>query len=285
MPQIPNEYTQVVVYIYPRRAAAERGEPESRLGGTGFFIRAPYESPIDNEGQLYIATAAHVVEELSMAYVRINSVTGGVAVWEIPSSGWHLHQDADVAVAPVELERGTVLAGYVPTEAFLSRVDAEKYAIGLGDETFTVGRFVNHEGQQRNTPTVRCGNIAMMPHEPIHAKKRAQLSYLVEARSQSGYSGSPVFVYSPAGTRVAGSTRHILMGGLGPWLLGLVWCYTTTQQVNQQQFLQDHQTGLMGVIPAERIAELLAQEDVVRARAEAQARCLGRLRALGALET
>jgi hypothetical protein len=30
-----------------------------------------------------------------------------------------------------------------------------------------VGRFINHEGKQRNLPALRYGNIAMMPLEPI----------------------------------------------------------------------------------------------------------------------
>jgi hypothetical protein len=50
----------------------------------------------------------------------------------------------------------------------------------------------------RNIPSVRFGNIAQMPIEPIEQGrvfgKFQQESFLVEARSVSGFSGSPVFL-------------------------------------------------------------------------------------------
>jgi len=68
--------------------------------------------------------------------------------------------------------------------------------IGLGDETFAIGLFRSHYGQQRNMPVIRVGNIAAMPEEPIAAKYGKDFieGYLVEMRSIAGLSGSPVFV-------------------------------------------------------------------------------------------
>lgn len=63
---------------------------------------------------------------------------------------------------------------------------------------FVVGRFVNAEGRQKNLPTLRFGNIAQSPQEKIKQDRVfgsfEQESYLVEARTISGYSGSPVCV-------------------------------------------------------------------------------------------
>jgi hypothetical protein len=71
--------------------------------------------------------------------------------------------------------------------------------VGPGDEVYFMGRFIAHDGKQRNTPIVRFGSIAMMPREPVHQTQRAfdQESFLIEARSLSGFSGSPVMLYIP----------------------------------------------------------------------------------------
>jgi len=61
-----------------------------------------------------------------------------------------------------------------------------------------VGRFIGHDGHQRNTPAVRFGNIAMMPDEKIKAADGTeQEGFLVELRSVPGCSGSAVYIYSP----------------------------------------------------------------------------------------
>jgi hypothetical protein len=60
-----------------------------------------------------------------------------------------------------------------------------------------VGRFTSHDGRQRNAPSVRFGNISMMPGEVISHCGSPHKAFLVEARSISGYSGSPVFVCIP----------------------------------------------------------------------------------------
>lgn len=70
--------------------------------------------------------------------------------------------------------------------------------IGPGDDVARLGRFITHDGRQRNKPLARFGNIAMMHDnaEPIEiAPGRHQVGLLVECRSLSAFSGSPVFVY------------------------------------------------------------------------------------------
>ncbi len=59
-----------------------------------------------------------------------------------------------------------------------------------------VGRYINQEHRQFDRPVARFGNLAMLP-EPIHQRERSfeQESFLVDMRSQAGFSGSPVFVY------------------------------------------------------------------------------------------
>ena len=73
--------------------------------------------------------------------------------------------------------------------------------VGPGDDVFFVGRFISQQGQQRNTPTVRQGVISMLPHEKVPSWEGTPVdSFLVEARSLSGYSGSPVFLNRQPGS-------------------------------------------------------------------------------------
>ena len=92
------------------------------------------------------------------------------------------------------------------------------------------GRFINHQGIQKNTPSLRFGNISMMFPEPIpHPRGFLQESFLVEMRSLSGYSGSPVIVYLPEmasfGDIVADTSFHMAVLD-SAWLLGIVWGHT-----------------------------------------------------------
>ena len=58
-----------------------------------------------------------------------------------------------------------------------------QFDIGPGDDVF----FVNHQGRQQNSPTVRLGIISMLPREKIlHPRGTLVDSFLVEVRSLSG---------------------------------------------------------------------------------------------------
>jgi hypothetical protein len=59
-----------------------------------------------------------------------------------------------------------------------SAIDQSK--VGIGDETFTVGRFISHEVSKKS-PSVRFGNISMMPYEPVRYKGRTHDAFLIEA--------------------------------------------------------------------------------------------------------
>lgn len=146
-----------------------------------------------------------------------------------------------------------------------------------------VGRFVNVQGQQRNTPALRFGNIAMLPYEPIEDDYGIkQESFLVECRSIPGHSGSPVFVYDPQKYRRGRVFLESLDNAkrTGPWLLGIDWCHIATfdpvYQVDRQGEYKTRtkldleaksNTAMAGVIPAWVIRELLFEEEFVEQRA------------------
>ena len=125
--------------------------------------------------------------------------------------------------------------------------------IGIGDDTVMVGRFINHEGKQQNSPSVRYGNIAMMNKETIRNDylQIEQESFLVETRSLPGYSGSAVLLWSPCAMydmsqRRFGREKQMVdptkplelsdfiidkqdmlanIAAKGPYLLGIDWCH------------------------------------------------------------
>lgn len=82
-------------------------------------------------------------------------------------------------------------------EEFMPPQILKEFSIWPGDEIFMIGRLVNQAGWQRNTPVVRFGNLSMLPnpHEPISMEPYGEHeAFLVECRSLSGFSGSPVFL-------------------------------------------------------------------------------------------
>ncbi len=192
---------------------------------------------------------------------------------------WYPHWDADVAVTSLGVADKSPPMHFVPDSSFLTRRDLELH-VGPGDDTFYVGRFRTHEGRTRPTPTVRFGNIAMMPGEPISsAEVGQQESFLVEMRSLSGYSGSPVFVYSgtvevdvDAEDPEFSTVRYEPLDEIK--LLGVDWCHLRDfAPVVDAEGLQhpdawrvQDNTGMMGVIPAWKLQELLNDDDVAAKR-------------------
>ena len=160
----------------------------------------------------------------------------------------------------------------------MSKHDAARLGVGVGDDVFVVGRFINHEGVQKNSPTARFGCIAQMPKEPVKVKGFDQECFLVEARSIGGFSGSPVFwhVLPFAG----GAYRPKTNVQIGPLLLGVELGYiydwtpvcdaagrpTNPAKPDQQQVQVN--SGMMIVIPAWKLTDLLNEDSIVAKRKE-----------------
>jgi hypothetical protein len=269
MPRIPDGFLDCVVYIYPSEEDAEEG---SGIGGSGFLAGIISEDSKPPFWFLYIVTAKHVVLEGSL-FVRMTTKDGKKYVHETHGKDWVCHPDGDdVAVCIVSFDPQEVSFSFIPINDFLRLEQIQPLDIGIGDEAFVVGRFINHEGKQRNSPTARSGIISQMPVEPINIRGNDQECFLVEARSFGGYSGSPVFwrALPFSGMRKIPNWRH---GQIGPLLLGIEVGYildwspvcdsagrpimhggTPAQQVQIN-------TGMMVVVPAWRLVKLLLEGD------------------------
>jgi hypothetical protein len=268
VPRIPSSDLNCAFYLYPSEAAAKAGV---KLGGSGFWvaIQSHVAPPL---WWLYGVSNRHVVHNHGASVIRANAKDGGVRIIATEPTDWIEHPDNhDIAVYPMEdlpdIEMAAVLTGM-----FADQHDIESKIIEVGNEVFMIGRFINHDGKVRNTPSARFGNISMLPGEPIYVDSTTppQESFAVELRSMCGYSGSPVFV-TPENEphhRFAGSA-------FGPdLLLGVHWGHIIepwtvqtkiVKKVMQAGLSADEievdqvsaNTGMNGVVPAWRLKELL----------------------------
>lgn len=268
MPRIHDDFLNAVVFLYPTVESAAAG---AATGGTGVIV-ALETSPKSAKGLLFVVTNSHVVREGKSPVVRINQISGKADVIPLTADSWMHHPDGDdVAAAPVGLLAAHRFAS-VPLELFVTPEGMEKYNFGLGDECFFAGRFVEREGIEQNLPTLRFGNLARLAVEPITHPTRGieQESFLVEARSLSGYSGSPVFVYQTA-VVTAQDTRMRAWDHSPVFLLGIDWCHLPIHKpvleadretlVSEDLWVETN-SGMMGVVPAWKIAELMTGEEV-----------------------
>ncbi len=298
MAQVDPEYLNCVVYIYKSERDARACE---QFGGSGFLVAKPFRENPEHYA-VYAVTNNHVINKCPQTVaIRLNTIDGNADVIATNPNDWMRHPSAaDVRVIPIR-PSGVHRYSMIPSAMFLSKEMMRDFNIGLGDDTFMVGRFVNHDGKQRNAPALRFGNIAMMPTEPIKDRYGIdQESFLVECRSIPGYSGSPVFVKlakPPVLAEATGPYGYIEpsayiqpsgIGPLGPWLLGIDWCHLPNEEpifnvqgsgrVRREDMVAQSNTAMAGVVPAWLLADLLDEEELVRQRDEEDAAITARKR-------
>jgi hypothetical protein len=234
---VPLEYLNCVVFI---------GEgADDRLIATGYFVSVPWEG-VPGGRHVYLVTAGHAVEDRSDLFVRMNNGTdpsAGLRTVRLPDHRSEPPQwlfverlpegtdHVDLAVLRWEND-GVGASGYrsIPAEMFFDesmwRTEDDPGAAGstVGDEVFALGLSTVHYGADRNEPTVRVGNLALVPQEPVVVGPDSkgwpdrQRLYLAELRSITGLSGSPVFIQTRDG---AGAFRVVLLGTMrGHWEKG-----------------------------------------------------------------
>jgi hypothetical protein len=276
--RISDTILDTVIYLYPSVDDAVAGRD---VGASGFLVGVP--STVSEERvYLYAVTNRHAVRksirEGNAPVIRLNTKDGGKDVLPTTEDDWAFHQDEDDVVCLLKFASPEKYKfNFIPVRIFLTAEEAEVHHIGPGDEVIMAGRFITHEGRQRNTPTARFGNISMLPWEPIPQSNSgiAQESFLVETRSLGGFSGSPVFVRIPSGMKrvYREGVRHTGEGGF--WLLGVDWghlpVYEKVKEKNRRDdipegWVVESNSGQMAVVPAWRLRDLLDQEELAVVR-------------------
>lgn len=228
------------LYLYASDQAALGGHS---AGGSGFLVHIP-SSVNPAMGHVYGVTNRHVLDK-GFHVVRLNRVGGGFETIVTRREEWTPHPTGlDVEVRPFDV-KDRYRWNSISSSKFVNSEIMSVFNIGIGDDAFAVGRLVNHEGTQRNAPIVRFGAIALVadPDEPILTETGLQEAFLVEFRSLSGFSGSPVFLtttqfYDGEAAQQVTAYRQREMGFVpptdgpkistvsisgthGPWLLGI----------------------------------------------------------------
>ena len=299
MPRIEDRLLKAVIYLYESEDAANSGAP----GGSGFLVGEPCVIP--EAVFLFAVTNAHVAKPCPV--VR----TAGPRdkrVFVRKESDWHRHPEGDdVVVTPIGFapkDARDFYLDYVPREWFvtpdnfihashdvndpqtgglpLSLLTSEYdwdyqplgWPFGPGEEVVMLGRFLGYDGTDENKPAARFGHLAMAPTVPIkHPWGFTQPSFLIECRSVSGYSGSPVFIYRVQTTLSAGLVAIGADRGKAslPRFLGIDWA--NLDRVGHNDYAIDwaesaadasfpRRSGMMVAVPAWRLAELLDSKEV-----------------------
>jgi len=260
VPRILDAFTDIALYLYQSQEHAAAG---SEIGGSGFIVGIPCEGEQD-KSWLIAVTNRHVVEQ-GNTFVRVNNKAGFTTVIEVPEPHWIFHPDGqDLAIGPLRLNADYHRVSFLNVAALITKEKLAELEIGLGTDTFMVGRFVGRDGGQTNTPTLRFGHIAQMPTLVKNEFGKLQESFLVETRSIGGFSGSPVLAYKqPLQITVGGASHQIDTSHWGPALLGVDWGHTGQVECvfdasgRELEMYVETNTGLSLVIPAWRLLEML----------------------------
>lgn len=254
---------------------------EYKLAGTAFFfsLKDDDEETDDKYAFPYIITARHVIEGIQQhgsaerVYLRTNTKDGGHAFIVSEVADWYFDPDdhvIDVAVLPIFNPQliETFSVHWIQSDIAVTDLMIEMEGLGVGDDTFITGLFVNHYGKQRNIPIVRVGTIAAMPGEKVATARGDMDAYLVEVRSIGGISGSPVF--SSLGPVRANLFEQYV--GYRFNFLGLVhghWDLVDSDNDASSRFIDRKERinqGIAIVVPASKIVQVLNQPELVKMR-------------------
>jgi hypothetical protein len=239
--------------------------------GTCFFI----EEPADGyPGKIwgYLVTALHVAEQVAdrKFAVRLNARKGGYALFPVEGGAvrWWIHPDdanVDIAVFRWLPDETIVTTKRLPTALFVTQADVDAQRVGPGDNINMFGLLTYAPGENRNSPVVRSGIVAMLPDGPISTKRGLMEAYLVEAVSVGGLSGSPVIVMEATSHRIG----NVQVRGIGDLkLLGVVhghWDFEIEHDdmTGKLQKSASIHSGLTVVVPAKRIREIIEQPEMI----------------------
>lgn len=247
---------------------------DSLLIGTAFIVSVPAKS-LQNHRHYYVVTAKHVLKEKpnTRIVVLVNQKSGGMKPLNI--FGWYQHPDPSVDVA-VGIFVFDPAADNISTFGLEDAFDdADREPFGVGDEVFFPGLFHLAPGISRVVPTVRHGNVALLPDEQIQVRGTFAHVYLIEARSIGGVSGSPVWIRETIEVRVRRDSGHpTTVKGLGQMkLLGLMqghWDVEESEinEVNFQPAAHGVNLGIAIVIPAAKILETINLPELAQQREE-----------------
>ena len=222
----------------------------------------------------HIATCWHVVDPIKSddVWVRVNNKEGRAVLCHTRKERWYKHplaegrggQIVDLCVTPITLKDDEYDILHIPVDLethVATDTTVQSEAIGIGDEVYAVGLFTSHYGEISNLPTVRCGTIAAMLHEPIDTVDGFVDGYLIELHSVGGLSGSPAFVHMAPLRVVDGEMRQSRESD--HYFLGMIQGHFQVDNpldvvvADKKAPVGIFNTGMCVVIPVKRILEAI----------------------------
>jgi len=277
--RISDEVLDSVIYLYHTEADAHAG---TQAGASGFLTAVPVPGE-PTKAWVYAVTNNHVRDKAPI--VRVNKTDGSTNIFPFEPDDWIPHPDHVTDLAAVNIDFKNIFDYkfrlILPDMHFVTREKIKEFNIGVGDDTLLVGRLINRDGVLKNVPSVRSGIIAQMPDADslIPTEAGPQEAYLVETRSISGCSGSPIWVWVPSHRYFKGFEK---MGGR-EWdriqFLGIdcahVVDYDPVLRFNPNTGKREEtgdeiefNTGMAIVIPAYKLQELLDCDELRAQRAD-----------------
>jgi hypothetical protein len=278
---VAEEVSKSVVFI----GAMQEGvfKPQA----TGFLVLA-YQRRVPDVAFPHLVTTAHVLAAMQRKrmpiYCCLNRRDGTAAVVPLGTKKWFVHpeepQNTDVAVLPFWVDLDVLDHDYIP---LFNRVERQPRASGMnllnvGAEIFAISLYRAGAGAERNIPIVRIGNVASMPEDRVPTRHAGDLTaYLVELRSSTGLSGSPVFANPP----LERTTRNLDEAMWGEHVfVGLMHGHLSAPDLGEESegdqaapFTVGSHTGIGVVVPGWKIIETLYQPDsLTQMRSVASAR-------------
>lgn len=278
MPKVPQQVIKCVFYLYETVEDARAG---TNPQGTGFLVSVPHGRKRGGAlaHSVYAVANWHVTVDNSdpesppCPIIRFNGLnaTDPPAVLPFTPRDWrYIPGGVDVAVVPIEdPENYDVLS--VPVTMFIRPSDIAKEKIGIGDDVFMMGLFIDHHGGPRNVPAARFGNISMVPseHAPIPQPNIGEAeAFVLDLHSRSGFSGSPAFMYRTFGsdltTDIGGNFRvrfdsrsrdQVSLDIDDPTLFKFLGIHFG--QFSEEDRKRDFPSGMTTVVPAWRIMDVL----------------------------
>lgn len=269
VPRFPDDYVDAVVFLFPSEDAAREGR---QVGGTGFLAAIPF----GNTGlaHWYVITNRHVIDH-GHRTVRVNTDDGRSVPVTIPEPSWHAHSRGYDIAAAYFPQGAFANANGLLTKTFITERRLGKWELGVGDDLMVISRHVGYQGKVQNRPVLHSGMISLSPPEDVYNPETQQdePSFLIEARSWGGFSGSPVLGYrAPLQPRLGAVNRRQNIETARIFVVGMIWGHlprwepihgATGKQTGDYVRVN---TGMSAVVPAWEIEEVLDLEVFVRER-------------------
>jgi S1-C subfamily serine protease len=265
---LPSQYLSALISIGILRKN-EKDEEHFHSTATGFLVGKKVSMKGRNGYQLFVVTNRHVFynkqkdEHTKEIFFRFNTLEGKSHFFKIKLLNekkepiWSQHSDVrvDLAVLPISakaIEDAKIEFYFFKEDDLFFAKDFNNSDISTGDDLFVLGFPMSISGNTKNFVIVRKGIIARVDEEILE-----QGYYYIDAAAFPGNSGGPV-IKKPELISLGGTNANSSAGLMGVISSGETYSdIAISQQTGESKIIFTEQTGLVRVVPTERIFEIV----------------------------